>query len=187
MRYLSMIRVDESTGQQPSEQLMNDMGKLMEEMMGEGKLIRTAGLRPTSEGFRVRLHDGKLSTVDGPFAEAKELIGGYFIVSAGSLDEAEAIAAQSPNLPYGMTVEVRPIAQGCHLARSLGMTKQLRHCDLAHRTGNRPALMRFILDPNSSSTTRTRPNNKPSVRLRPEINWSSRALRERARVRPSPI
>jgi hypothetical protein len=88
MRYLSMIRIDETTGRQPSEQLMSDMGKLMEEMTREGKLVRTAGLRPTSEGFRVRLRDGKLSTVDGPFAEAKEVIGGYAVLEASSREEA---------------------------------------------------------------------------------------------------
>jgi hypothetical protein len=60
--------------------------------------------------------------IDGPFAEAKELIGGYFLITAASLDEATEIARQSPNLPYGMTVEVRPIAGACHLARSLGMS-----------------------------------------------------------------
>lgn len=60
--------------------------------------------------------------IDGPFAEAKELIGGYFLISANSLDEATEIARQSPNLPYGMSVEVRPIAPACHLARSLGMS-----------------------------------------------------------------
>jgi hypothetical protein len=59
--------------------------------------------------------------VDGPFAEAKELIGGYFLITAASLDEAVAVAGQSPNLRYGMTVEVRAVAGGCHLARSLGL------------------------------------------------------------------
>lgn len=58
--------------------------------------------------------------VDGPFAEAKELIGGYILLHAGSLEEAVAIAEGCPNLPYGMEVEVRPVAQACHLARSLG-------------------------------------------------------------------
>lgn len=58
--------------------------------------------------------------VDGPFAEAKELIGGYILLSASSLEEAVAIAEGCPNLPYGMEVEVRPVAQACHLARSLG-------------------------------------------------------------------
>lgn len=58
--------------------------------------------------------------IDGPFAEAKELIGGYFVLTADSLDEATAIAEQCPSLQFGMVVEVRPIAQACHLARSLG-------------------------------------------------------------------
>lgn len=58
--------------------------------------------------------------VDGPFAEAKEMVGGYFLLTAADLDEATAVAEQCPNLQYGMTVEVRPIAGGCHLATSLG-------------------------------------------------------------------
>src|SRR5215470_17260326 len=88
MRFLSMIRIDENGGQVPSEQLLNDMGKLIDEMTREGVLIRTAGLRPTAEGVRVRLRNGKLSTVDGPFAETKEVIGGFAILEAPSLKDA---------------------------------------------------------------------------------------------------
>src|SRR5262245_47918382 len=88
MRFLSMIRVDESTGLVPSEQLMNDMGKLIEEMTREGTLVSTAGLRPTAEGTRVRLRRGNLSTVDGPFTETKEAIGGFAILEAASLQDA---------------------------------------------------------------------------------------------------
>ena len=88
MRFLSMIRIDENSGKVPSEQLMNDMGKLIEEMTREGKLINTAGLRPTAEGVRVRQRHGKQSTVDGPFAETKEVIGGYAILEAKSREEA---------------------------------------------------------------------------------------------------
>jgi hypothetical protein len=84
-----MIRIDETTGQVPSEQLMADMGRLMEELTREGKLVSTAGLRPTSEGVRVRLHrGGRLSVTDGPFTETKEVIGGYAILEAQSKDEA---------------------------------------------------------------------------------------------------
>jgi hypothetical protein len=86
-----MIRVDENTGQKPSEQLMSDMGKLIEEMSRAGKLISTAGLRPSSEGFRVRLRRGSLSAVDGPFTESKETIGGYAILEASSKDEAREL------------------------------------------------------------------------------------------------
>ena len=88
MRFLSMIRIDENSGQVPSEQLMQDMGKLIDEMTREGTLVRTAGLRPTREGMRVRLRGGQLSTVDGPFTETKEVIGGFAILEAKSMQEA---------------------------------------------------------------------------------------------------
>ena len=91
MRFLSMIRIDENTGQVPGEQLMSDMGKLIEELTRSGALISTAGLRPTSEGVRVRLRRGKLATIDGPFAETKEVIGGYAILEAPSKEEAIAL------------------------------------------------------------------------------------------------
>ena len=88
MKFLSMIRVAEGTGQQPSERLMTEMGKLMEEMTRNGALVSTAGLTPTSKGARVRSNFGKLSVTDGPFTETKEVIGGYAILEAQSKAEA---------------------------------------------------------------------------------------------------
>lgn len=83
-----MIRIDEKTGQQPSERLMQDMGKLIEEMTRDGSLVTTAGLRPTKEGKRVRWARGKVSVTDGPFTETKEVIGGYAVLEAGSMQAA---------------------------------------------------------------------------------------------------
>jgi hypothetical protein len=57
---------------------------------------------------------------DGPFSEAKEFIGGFIIVEAASMEEATEIARRSPSLQYGLEIEIRPVAQACHLARSLG-------------------------------------------------------------------
>jgi hypothetical protein len=91
MRFLSMIRVQENTGKQPSERMMTEMGKLMTEMKQSGKLLDTAGLAPTASSKRVRLRAGKISVVDGPFAEAKEVVGGYAMLDAQSLDEAIAL------------------------------------------------------------------------------------------------
>ena len=88
MRYLSMIRINENTGQVPSERLMQDMGKLIDEMTRDGTLVSTAGLRPTKEGVRVRWNRGKLSTSDGPFTETKEVIGGYAVLEAKSMAHA---------------------------------------------------------------------------------------------------
>ncbi len=89
MRYLSMIRVNENTGQKPSERLMAEMGELIAEMTQNGTLVRTAGLRPTNEGFRVRYNRGDMSVTDGPFTETKEVIGGYAVIEAR--DRAHAL------------------------------------------------------------------------------------------------
>jgi hypothetical protein len=88
MRFLSMIRVDEKSGQKPSERLMREMGKLMEEATRDGWLVTTAGLRPTSEGKRLRWNRGNLTSTDGPFTETKEVIGGYAILEAASMKDA---------------------------------------------------------------------------------------------------
>jgi hypothetical protein len=112
MRYLSMIRIDERTAQPPSERLMSEMGKLIEEWTKSGKLVRTAGLRPTKEGVRVRSNRGKFSVTDGPFTEAKEVIGGYAILEAASKEEAVALTRRFLEIhgdEYDITCEVRPL------------------------------------------------------------------------------
>jgi hypothetical protein len=115
MRFLSMIRINESTGQAPSERLMNEMGKLMDEMIREGSLIRTAGLRPTAEGVRVRSNRGKLTTTDGPFTETKEVIGGYAVLEARSLDHAIELTKRFLQVhgdEWDLECEVRPLDGG---------------------------------------------------------------------------
>ena len=101
MRFLSMIRIDEKLGQRPSERLMTEMGKLMEEATREGWLVSTAGLRPTVEGKRMRWNRGKLTTTDGSFTESKEVIGGVFFTRMASLDDAVAWVAGKPFLAHG--------------------------------------------------------------------------------------
>lgn len=95
-------------------------------LLAQGRLQHGNTLAP--EG-RLVSSSGSRRVVDGPFAEAKEVIGGYFLLEAESLDEATAIAEQCPNLEYGMVVEVRPIAAACHLARSLGWTTMREPAD----------------------------------------------------------
>jgi hypothetical protein len=112
MRFLSMIRLNENTGQVPSEKLMADMGKLIEEWTQAGILIRTAGLKPTSEGFRVRLRHGTMSTTDGPFTESKEVIGGFAILEAKSKEEAVALTRRFLEIhgdPGTLECEVRQL------------------------------------------------------------------------------
>lgn len=112
MRYLSMIRIDECSGQVPSERLQADMGELIEEWIREGKLIRTAGLRPTSEGFRVRSRYGEISTTDGPFTETKEVIGGYAVIEANDREEAIELTKRFLEVhgsEWDIECEVRPL------------------------------------------------------------------------------
>ena len=112
MRFLSMIRINENSGLQPSPQLMADMGKLMEELTREGNLINTAGLTPTVDGTRVRLSRGKLSVIDGPFTEAKEVIGGYALLEAASKEEAIELTKRFLRVhgdEWTVECEVRPL------------------------------------------------------------------------------
>ena len=112
MRFLSMIRIDETTGQKPSERLKREMGTLMEEMIHDGSLVRTAGLRPTREGVRVRSNHGKVSITDGPFSETKEVIGGYAFLEAPSITEAIALTRRFLAVhgdEWNLECEVRPL------------------------------------------------------------------------------
>lgn len=115
MRFLSMIRINENAGLKPSEQLMHDMGVLMGEMTKEGTLVRTAGLRPTREGIRVRLSNGQLSTSDGPFTETKEVIGGYALLEARDLAHAVELTERFLRVhgdEWDITCEVRQVDGG---------------------------------------------------------------------------
>jgi hypothetical protein len=116
MRFLSFIRVNENTGMQPSEQLMADMGKLIDEMTKSGVLLETAGLRPTAEGVRVRISGGKLKMTDGPFTEAKEVIGGYAMLQADSMEEALECTRRFLEVhgdEWDVECEVRQIDEDC--------------------------------------------------------------------------
>lgn len=114
MRFLSMIRLDENTGQVPSERLIADMERLIAEMREASVLLDTAGLKPTAQGARVRLRGGKLMVTDGPFAEAKEVIGGYAILQADSLQQAVALTERFLEVhgdEWDLECEVRQIEE----------------------------------------------------------------------------
>ena len=112
MRYLMLICTDESADEatSPEEQAagMAEYGVFMEEMGKRGVLQGGERLRPTTDATTVRVRDGETVTSDGPFAETKEQIGGYFVVDCKDLDEAIEIAAKIPGARFG-SIEVRPI------------------------------------------------------------------------------
>jgi hypothetical protein len=112
MRYLLMIATDETgfDAVSPEEEAAQMAGYTAwaEEMQRRTILRGGERLRPTSDATSVQVRDGKVLTTDGPFAETKDQIGGYFLVDCADLDEAIEVAAKIPGARHG-TIEVRPI------------------------------------------------------------------------------
>lgn len=113
MRVVVLIKANEKTeaGVMPSEQLLTEMGKFNEELVKAGVMLAGEGLHPSAKGARVKYSKGKLSVIDGPFAETKELICGFWIWQVKSLDEAVEWAKRIPNPdnePEG-EVEIRQV------------------------------------------------------------------------------
>ena len=89
MRFLTFIKMDEKYRTQgPPPALMEAMGKFVQESFASGKVQETGGLKPSSAATRFRIQRGKLTITDGPFTEAKEVVGGWAILKANSREEA---------------------------------------------------------------------------------------------------
>jgi hypothetical protein len=90
MRYMGLLKADKHSeaGLPPSKELMEKMGKFMEEVTKAGALIASDGWQPSSKGARVRLSGGKVTVTDGPFTETKELVASYAMFDVDSMAEA---------------------------------------------------------------------------------------------------
>jgi hypothetical protein len=93
MRYMMFIKhTEDYRNANVPASLYEEMGKFIEEATKNGNFVSGAGLQPTSAGTRVRLKDGKITVIDGPFTESKEIVGGYSIIDAKSREEALDLA-----------------------------------------------------------------------------------------------
>jgi hypothetical protein len=103
---------DSEAGVMPSEQLMTEMGAYNEELVKAGIMLDGDGLKPSSAGARVHFSGAQRTVTDGPFAETKELIAGYWVWQVASLDEAIAWVKRCPN-PMGVEseIEIRPFVE----------------------------------------------------------------------------
>jgi hypothetical protein len=112
MQYMLLIydneKVIPSMNEKERNALMGEYFAFTEEIKKSGKWIAGDALQPTTTATTVRLRDGKRLTTDGPFAETKEQLGGYYLVNAKDLDEAMALAAKIPSSRFG-SIEVRPV------------------------------------------------------------------------------
>jgi hypothetical protein len=112
MRFMMIVKAtkDSEAGHMPSEKLLSAMGKYNEELMKAGVLLDLSGLQPSSKGTRVKFSNGKRTVTDGPFAETKELIAGYWIIQVKSKEEAIEWAKRvpfEPDLQPEAEVEIR--------------------------------------------------------------------------------
>lgn len=114
MQYLCLIYSDES--QWPKlpkpdyDRVVGEYLAFTDDIRRNGHYVGSNRLQPTSAATTVRVRGGKLTTTDGPFAETKEQLGGYFLVEAKDLNEAIHVAARIPGARYG-SIEVRPISE----------------------------------------------------------------------------
>ncbi|TCD20038.1 YciI family protein [Pseudomonas sp. IC_126] len=112
MRFMVMIKANHDTeaGVMPSEEVLAAMGQYNEELASAGVLLGGDGLHPSSRGARVRFSDGQCSVVDGPFAETRELIAGYWMFQTGSLQEAVDWVKRCPASAVGESeIEIRQV------------------------------------------------------------------------------
>jgi hypothetical protein len=112
MQYMLLIYQNEQERLSPPDEakMMQEYMVFTQDIVKIGKFKAGDRLQPTASATTVQIRNGKTMTTDGPFAETKEQLGGYYLVDAKDLDEALAIAARIPGARYG-SIEVRPIFQ----------------------------------------------------------------------------
>lgn len=110
MRFMVLVKANKQTeaGVLPTEQELKEMGKFNDELIKAGAMLAGEGLHPTSKGARLQFHGPKRTVVDGPFAETKELVAGFWLVQFKSLAEAIEVFKRAP-FKRGEEIELRQI------------------------------------------------------------------------------
>ena len=109
MRFLCIYKPGKPEGTPPTQQEMTNMGKLIQDMTEEGVLLATEGCLPSKLGARIRLSDGKFTVTDGPFTEAKEIIGGFALIQVNSKEEAIEQTKRFLKVAGGGESEIRQV------------------------------------------------------------------------------
>lgn len=113
MRFMIIVKADKNSeaGVMPDEKLLTEMGRYNEELVKAGVMLAGEGLHPSSKGVRIRFNGAKRTVIDGPFAETKELIAGFWLLQVKSKDEAIAWVKRAP-FDGGAEVEIRQVFEG---------------------------------------------------------------------------
>ncbi|RYE67547.1 MAG: YciI family protein [Oxalobacteraceae bacterium] len=135
MKFMVIVKasVASEAGVMPSTQLLADMGKFNDELVKAGVLLSAEGLHPSSRGARIRFQDNQRSVIDGPFAETKELIAGYWLIEVSSREEAIEWMKRAPNPHDGVDseIEIRQVFSEADFGEAL--TPELRAQEAAIR------------------------------------------------------
>ncbi len=112
MRYMLMHYADEATeaGEPPSPEMIAELGAYMAEAAKAGVLLAGEGVGPSSQGARVKVEDGKVTVIDGPFAEAKEIIAGFAILELKSKEEAVEHAKRFASISGATQIDIRVVS-----------------------------------------------------------------------------
>lgn len=131
MRFMVLVKADTDSeaGVMPDEGLLRAMGDFNEKLVQAGVMLAGEGLHPSSRGVRVRFEGGQRTVIDGPFAESKELVAGFWLWQVGSLEEAIEWLKRAPF--EGTTVEIRQVFEADDFGAEL--TPDLREQEERHR------------------------------------------------------
>jgi hypothetical protein len=128
MRFMILLKADQTTeaGTLPDEKLLTEMGKFNEELVKAGVLLAAEGLQPSSKGARVRFSGSKRTVIDGPFAETKELVAGFWLIQVKSKAEAIEWVKRCP-LGGEAEVEIRQVFEASDFGEAF--TPELRKAE----------------------------------------------------------
>jgi hypothetical protein len=138
MRFMILLKADKTTeaGVLPDEKVFAEMGKYNEELVKAGVLLAAEGLQPSSKGARVRFSGQKRTVIDGPFAETKELIAGFWLIQVKSKDEAIEWVKRCPNPLAGEAeIEIRQVFEAADFGEAFTPELREREGQLRHSIG----------------------------------------------------
>ena len=130
MRFMILVKADKNSeaGVMPSEKMLTEMGKFNDELVKAGVLLAGEGLHPSSKGARIKFSGEKRTVVDGPFAEAKELVAGFWLIQVKSKEEAIEWMKRCPNPMEGESeIEIRQVFEASDFGAEL--TPELREAE----------------------------------------------------------
>ena len=139
MRVIVLVKAskESETGQMPSEEILREMGKYNEQLVNAGVMQAGEGLHPTSKGKRIRFSGSQRTVIDGPFAETKELVAGFWIWKVKSIEDAVEWLKKAP-FDGGTEVEIRPIFEAEDFGKEFTTELRAQEERLRSKIGGKP-------------------------------------------------